>query len=51
MKFVYLKAYIFSVKVIFLMLLHLVSSWCNLNKLVNKQLCILYMISQCYMPA
>ena len=51
MKFLYLKAYLFSVKVICLMLLHLVSSWCKLNKLVNKQLCILYVISQCYMPA
>ena len=33
------------------MLLRLVSSWCKSNKLVNKQLCILYVISQCYMPA
>ena len=33
------------------MLLHLVSSWCKLNKLVNKKLCTLYVISQCYMPA
>jgi len=51
MKFVYLKAYLFSVKVICLILLHLVSSWCKLNKLVNKQLWILCVISQCYMPA
>jgi len=51
MKFVYLKAYPFSVKVICLMLLHLESSWCKLNKLVNKKLCTLYVISQCYMPA
>ena len=51
MKFVYLKAYLFSVKVICLMLFHPVSSWCKSNKLVNKQLCILYVISQCYMPA
>ena len=51
MKFVYLKAYPFSVKVICLMLLHLVSSWCKLNKLVNKKLCTLCVISQCYMPA
>jgi len=33
------------------MQLHLVSSWCKLNKLVNKKLCILYVISQCCMPA
>ena len=51
MKLVYLKAHLFSVKVICLMLLHLVSSWCKLNKLVKKKLCILYVISQCYMPA